>query len=221
MRRAKPFGRRMMTCGVAAAMLTAAQPLWAQVAIGGKVGPNYASFSGEAFDDVSGRGGWAAGMFTTWALVEELSFQAEALYQQKGADVRLAGSGYGVDLDYAELAALFRLDVRPFGSGLTLYVAAGPAAAVNVRCGIDDGAGGRGCDDPDLDLSVRRFDFSMVGAGGFALPLDRLALFIEGRYSIGFGHIDAGPAWERTNHALAVLAGVSVPLRSRTRLAGH
>lgn len=225
MRLAKPIRFRAWLCGVAAATLAAASPSFGQAAIGAKAGVSLASFSGDGFDEVTWKRGYAAGLFLTWHLVEELSFQTEALYQQKGANVRVVdgGSSFGVDLDYAELAALFRLDVHPLRNALAVYVAGGPGAAVSVGCRIVDSANGtRGCADPDPDLSVKRFDFSMIGAAGLAVPLSRTRLFVEGRYSVGFGFIDAGPvSWERTNHALAVLAGLSVPLGRRTRLAGQ
>jgi hypothetical protein len=196
-----------------AAITLCASSAGAQTAVGVKAGPGSARFAGSTLDHVEWKGGIAGGVFVTYGMIDELSFQSELFYQRKGSTIRRFATDQvstSVNLDYIEVAAMLRLDV-PVGNALLLYGIAGPGVGLNVRCSADDG-GTAELECRDIDMAVRRVDFSMIGGGGIGVRLERATIFAEGRLGIGLVTIDADAGWQRTNEAGALLAGVSIPL---------
>ncbi|MBR9988519.1 MAG: PorT family protein [Gemmatimonadetes bacterium] len=202
--------------GLAVLSFVGAAPASSQLHVGAKAGMSVSRFAGGELDESTWKRGLAGGVFATYGMVEELSFQTEAFYQQKGAEVRHPSAGIEagtfVNLDYVELAAMLRMDIRvPVGTA-SLYGVAGPGVSVNVRCttfmGGDGGDVEGGC--ADIDMDVRTLDFNMVAGGGLSVMVNGAAVFVEGRFGIGLVTIDAGTTgWGRTNEAFALLAGLS------------
>jgi opacity protein-like surface antigen len=210
--------------------LGAQAPASAQLSVGFKGGMSTATFNGSRIGPTDWMRGYAGGVFATYVLVDELSFQPEALFQQKGAKVALAGDGTGssstVHLDYVGLVMLLRVDVPLLDGAAALYMVGGPSGSVNVRCAVTAPRAGTtaelDCAASGVDMAVRTLDFAMVGGGGLRARLNGAAVFIEGTYAAGFGAIDSGSAdWNRTNQALAVMAGVSFPLPPHVTVAAR
>jgi hypothetical protein len=217
-------------CIIAMTVIVASSTASAQTSGGVKGGLSLASFSGSTIEQTTWKGGYAAGVFVTVGMVDELSFQSEAMFQQKGANIGFTERGNrtsaAVHLDYIDVNVLLRLDVPLPESAISVYLMGGPSGSVNVGCTVtttEDGTSAdRGCTTSGADMAVRALDFSMIGGGGLRVLLSRAAVFIEGRYAVGLGPIDSGAAsWNRTNQAFAILGGISVPLHNHATLAAR
>jgi hypothetical protein len=188
-------------------------PLAAQVSVGLKGGVSHANLGGRDAQSTNAVRGVGGGAFITYALVDELSAQVEALYVQKGARLDIASPG-GVNrdvlrLDYIEVPIMLRLDAMPL-RGLAVHALAGPSMAIRVRCRLNEHRYPRSAG----YAAIRTFDWNMVGGGGFTLGLGRVGLLLEGRYHVGLGTINEPAAnLERTNLAFTILAGAVLPLR--------
>jgi hypothetical protein len=208
------------------ALLVPVGPIMAQVSAGAKAGLSVASFAGSSIDRVGWRNGFTGGVFVTSALVQDLSFQAEALYVQKGAKLLASDAttpAGTLRLDYLELPVMLRVDLPIVADRVLLHGMAGPSVAVNLRCAlIHAGHGGPrdGC--AGAGVNVRSLDWNMVGGGGISLDLGGAALLVEARLHIGLSTIDDRPAdLDRTNQTFSLLGGVSVPLSGRPAVAAH
>ena len=203
-------------------LVVMADPGIAQMSVGVRAGGSLSGFTGSLLDS-RWKHGYTAGAFMTQAMVDELSFQAEAFYAQKGARVTLPGgstpTAATLDLEYVEVAAMLRLDLPLVPGTLSGHVVGGPAAGLAVRCSLrpreaDDQAA-QDCAGEPANLAVRPFDFGLLGGAGLDLTLTAVILSIEGRYEFGVAAIDKGDGWERTNQALSVVAGIAIPVRPR------
>lgn len=188
-------------------------PLAAQVSVGVKGGVSHANLGGSDAQSTNTVRGFGGGVFITYALVDELSAQVEALYLQKGARQDIAAPGGAnrdvLRLDYIEVPVMLRLDAVPL-RGLAVHALAGPSMAIRVRCQLN----GHRCPRDAGSTAIRTFDWNMVGGGGFTLGVGRVGLLLEGRYHVGLGTIDETAAnLERTNLAFTILAGAVLPLR--------
>lgn len=199
------------------------QPGMAQMSVGVRAGVNHTGFTGSQLDS-SWKNGYTAGVFMTQAMVDELSFQAEAFYTQKGARVTLPGgttpTSATIDLEYVQVAAMLRLDLPLVPGTLSGHLVGGPAAGLAVRCSVrprgDGDQAAQDCDGASANLAVRPFDLGLLSGAGVDLSLAAVILSIEGRYEFGVGTIDAdGAGWDRTNQALSVVAGIAIPVRPR------
>lgn len=187
----------------------------AQWQVGAKGGVSRASFSGSSLERTDWMWGLTGGAFLVRRLADELSFQGEVFYVRKGADiaytrgiVRRAGT---IELDYIELPFMLRLDLG-LGRDVALHLMGGPAVALTVRCRFaeQDGAAG-GCSDDDRALGARAFDAGMQTGAGVDIGLNGATLVLEGRYGFGLVNIDADVDYDRTNHALGLVTGLSLP----------
>jgi hypothetical protein len=194
--------------GLAADAPAAAQ----QRSVGAKVGLSSSDLDGRSAQSTSRLRGFAAGIFVTQALVQELSAQAEIMYMQKGARVPIAHPGntatVPLRVDYIEIPAMFRLDARILPN-VAVYGVAGPSVAIRVRCEFDD----RPCAAATGEAQIRALDWSMTGGAGLSVGRGPLVLSMEARLHVGLGTIDASSTGlERTHQAFGLLAGASMRL---------
>lgn len=216
--RERLWTRRMGLAGALMIACGTASPGAAQIAAGVKAGPGAGNFAAADGVGTGWSRGFAGGVFATWRMVEELSFQAEVMYVRKGAKLEFASDNTitsgTLRLDYIELPALLRLDVN-LGDVATLHALGGPAVAFRVRCRFTEHPEANASSGSCGALDARTVDFGLVGGVGAGVPVGGATVFLEARYGVGLRTIDEGVALERTNHAFAVVAGFSVPLLPR------
>ncbi|MEX1183280.1 MAG: porin family protein [Gemmatimonadota bacterium] len=206
-----------------AACLAVASPVAAQWTAGARAGVVSADFASTASQRSERISAFAGGAFFTYHMIGELSFQAELLYVQKGGRLAVDEGGTApmvrVDLDYIEVPVMLRIDIEPIPREVTLYAYAGPVAGLNTSCEVtDSGATRHGCDNGGFSLGVRTFDWSMMGGGGLGFRVGGITAFMDGRLEVGLATIDdAAVDWRRTNRALLVTAGISIPLGNASR----
>jgi len=208
-------GRRSIAFGAAlafSALAVSANGAQAQdMEIGFKLGAAFANFSnpfepGEP--DPQSITTFAGGGHLRFGLSPSISLQPELLFMRKGADAGDNIEGH-VEIDYAEIPVLLRFDIPTGGVGFSPFLYAGPYAAFEVACKLEDGGVEVDCEDGEHES----FDYGAVfGAGlGFAAGPGRLV--VEGRYDLGLQNLttDSNDP-EQKNRAIGLFVGYAVPL---------
>jgi hypothetical protein len=209
-----PWSRSVVLVGALA--LVCAVPADAQRTVGVKGGLSSARFTGSSLDRVEWARGMAGGLFVTAGIVDDLSFQAEAIYVRKGASISFTTGNVmrsgTLRVDYLEVPVLLRID-WPRNSSTSLHVMGGPAAAIRLKCSyIESDSADVECASGGLSLDVHTFDAGMLAGAGLDLNLNGVRIVTELRLAFGLMRVDAGEDHRRTNEAVTLLLGLGVPL---------
>ncbi len=181
--------------------------------IGGKVGLNFASLSG---NDVpqgnSSRTGLLIGGFLTYKFAPMFALQPELLYSAKGATGSLgAGESYTFALNYFEVPVLLKLliPLAP-GTPVNLNVFAGPDFNFNVSSNITETYAGQ-TNTVDESSNTSGFDFDLVFGAGVGFKVGLADLLLDLRYGLGLGSA-ATNNLDLKNRAFTITAGVGFSL---------
>jgi Outer membrane protein beta-barrel domain len=152
---------------------------------GVKGGVNFATVSGNDFDNPDSRTSFHAGVFGEFPVAEIFSVQVEALYSGQGfksdVDGALVGGNGKVEyqLDYINVPVLAKFYLM---EGLSIE--AGPQFSFKVNEEIDADAN---ADDGDWDLNeAEDFEFGISGGLTFQTPM---GIFATARYNQGITDI--------------------------------
>ncbi|EAQ49018.1 MULTISPECIES: porin family protein [Leeuwenhoekiella] len=171
------------------------------VRYGAKMGMNFSTLDGDAFENSSTRYGFAAGIFAEIPLGSAFQFQPELLYSGQGIKPNTGPEGnFGFDvngvperpfderaeLDYIQLPLLIKKNFGKFNIHL------GPQVGIAVWNSYNNGI-------------YKNFDYSGIGGIGVQI-FDFLAL--EARYSVGFRNViePNNQNIEGTNQYFALMA---------------
>jgi len=150
-----------------------------------KGGVNFASISGNDFDNPDARTSFHAGVFGEFPIAPIFSLQVEALYSGQGFKSDYDGGIFGgngkieYQLDYINVPVLAKFYLI---KGLSIE--AGPQFSFKVNEEIDADAN---ADDGDYDLSKAK-DFEFGVAGGLTFQTE-MGLFATARYIQGMTEI--------------------------------
>ena len=139
-------------------------------------------------------------------LSPSISLQPELLFMRKGYKATELGTEFELNLDYAEIPVLLRIDVPM--AAVRPFVYAGPHAAFEVACKVDD----EDCGDDD-DRAT--FDFGATFGAGLGFAAGPGSFVVEGRYDFGLKNLvddDEEDALELKNRAFGLFVGYAVPL---------
>jgi hypothetical protein len=196
------------------ALAVVASPIYAQVAGGGvKLGVNFATINTDSDDDddddvdeeeFGNKSGFVIGAFADIGLNDQLSFQPEFLYSQKGASADFTDDTTTVNadlkVDVIQIPLLLKVNFAPAGA-VRPFIVVGPGIGFITAAKIESGAV-----EEDIKDDVASVDFSgIIGAG---LQFGRG--IVEVRYDHGFNNLDddedeGGTAKSRT---FTILFGV-------------
>ena len=161
-------------------------------------------------------------------LSKNFGLQLEPMYLQKGGastDIQ-PGVDFRLKSSYVELPVFFKAE---FGNAIRPYLMAGPSVAFLLQADLEAELNGivfKG----DAKDAMENVDFAAAFGAGVSYPLGRSAIFLEGRYFLGFTdnikggtfEIAAGPlvedlTWvEETdklkNRGFQIMAGVTYAL---------
>jgi hypothetical protein len=161
------------------------------------------------------------GAYIGFGLSDRLALQLETVYGVRGA----AGLGLGTDaldpsapgaevqMEYVEAPILLRAGFP--GRRLLASVFAGPYVSVLIGCDVTVAGTTTACDD---DTATRRFDprttdFGLVAGAGLDMAVGRSTLFVDARYTLGTGSIQAGSdGFDARHNGVAITAGFALPL---------
>ena len=173
-------------------------------------GMSRASASGN-FDgaDVDARTGIKLGASATIPIQDKFSLRLGGDYVQKGyglsADLEGLSISADVSLDYIELSGLGVVNLTPLESAASVYVLAGPAIGINVKCE----AAGEDCGD-DGD-GPKTLDLGITGGIGTEMAMSEGMTFsVELLYTLGLLSIAEGE--DVKNRAIALQVGVGFPI---------
>jgi hypothetical protein len=183
-----------------ASVATAQEPSW-----GLKGGINLATLSSdeEPSPDLNYRVGLVAGGFFTWPVGARFDIQPEGLFSQQGATGDEEGIDAKIKLDYLVVPILMRYKTATSGGALVLF--AGPSLGVKLSAKATAESAGQSFTD-DIDELIETFDYGIVFGGGFEAG----RFTIDGRYTWGFGNVNADPddTAKVRNRVISILGGV-------------
>jgi hypothetical protein len=215
-------------------MLLYSLPASAQHRIGVVGGLNFADAEVEIAKQtahVSSRTLFGLGGVVDLRLNKNFGLCVEPMYLQKGGASKEIQPGveFRLKSSYVELPIFFKAE---FGNTVRPYLMAGPSVAIILQADLEAKLGGivfKG-DAKDATESV---DFAAAFGAGVNYPLGRSAIFLEGRYFLGFTNnikggtfeIAAGPliddvTWNKDtdkieNRGFQIMAGVTYALGGR------
>ncbi len=172
-------------------------------------GINFATLRGADTDGAStdGRVGIAVGAFGSFLISDNLAFQPEILFIQKGADFTTAGTtAAAIRLDYVQIPVLLRFRIATGEASAVPFVIVGPSIGIKIGCdaGVNTGGGfvSQGCDDIST-TGPSSTDFSaIVGAG---VEIKNLVLSVRYDYSLSSLHLTSDSD-EIYNRGFAIMA---------------
>jgi hypothetical protein len=177
------------------------------VSYGLKAGPTSSSMSlDQNLDHQGSRTGFVLGGFAVVELpdIAPLRLQPELQYVQKGMRWEDSdfGEHYRLNLSYLEMALLARHDLDRAESKYQPFFVAGPALALRVGATTywDDLESDAGEDFDSKDLGF------IIGAG-----VQRGAISLEARGSLGLLNVSTDEDIEAKNRALTLVVGYTVP----------
>ncbi len=176
--------------------------------IGFKLGAAISNVSFDADFDAESITTFGGGGHLRLGLTPSISLQPELLFMRKGYKASELGTEFELNLDYAEIPVLLRIDV-PMAAAIRPFVYAGPYGAFEVACKVE----GEDCGDDD-DRTT--FDFGAVFGAGLGFAAGPGSFVVEGRYDLGLKNLvdddDGDDALELKNRAFGLFIGYAVPL---------
>ena len=203
--------RRSIVIGIIALVaMNFPTSIFGQTTIGIRGGMSRASASGN-FDgaDVDARTGIKLGASATIPIQDKFSLRLGGDYVQKGygLSANLEGLSISADvsLDYIELSGLGVVNLTPPESAASVYVLAGPAMGINVKCE----AAGENCGDDGN--GPKTTDLGITGGIGTEMAMSEGMTFsVELLYTLGILSIAEGE--DVKNRAIALQVGVGFPI---------
>lgn len=142
---------------------------------GVKAGLNFASISGEDFEDFDAKTGFHFGVVAEIMLSEVFSVQPELLFSTRGASVSEDGDDYSLNLNYITLPLLAKF--YPV-TGFSIEGGVLPAFNISAKEKYND-------ESADLE-DIKKFDLGAAIGAGYKLPS---GLFFQARYNFGLSEI--------------------------------
>ena len=197
---------------LAAPSAAGAQTTPAQVRFGLLGSFNMSTLGGSDVARPRMKGGFSVGALVRLPISNAWSFQPELEYAGKGVRMKSTTTPSGpytetVGLGYLEAPLLLRLSARSTPSG-RLFVEAGPAPAVNLRCSISLVANAvsvsTSCASRSLDPNS--FDVGAIVGVGLELPLGTRSIWAGVRYN--YGLTDVADGSNARNRNLQIVGGL-------------
>src|SRR6478672_12014440 len=147
--------------------------------------------------EYSHKTGLLAGAFLGIPLTGAVSIEPQALFSQKGADVKGTGANSAkegsIRINYIEVPVLLKLSFPGSMSSVTPFVFAGPAVAFKVSCKAEGVilaiTGDRDCEETELFADVKSTDFSGTVGAGIKFGAMSQVFILDARYTHGFTNI--------------------------------
>ncbi len=207
---------------LAALALAAPAPAHAQFAFSG--GINLTDLIGDDAGETSRKSGLNLGASFPILTLGPVQVVAEGFYRQKGAQRNLtdvqqslvAGQSVDFGIDYVEVPVLARLNLGLRAGRFIPYLAAGPAFAWKIDCGVSGAAGASGelaCDDlmgDALGETLRDYERGLVLGGGVDVVVlgGSGAIRLDARYTRGLSRVSGGA--DVRNRAFSLMLGYAL-----------
>ncbi|MGV3708389.1 MAG: porin family protein [Gemmatimonas sp.] len=164
------------------------------VQIGAEVGASISKINGEGSDEFDSR---TAPYIGATLIVQKpgslLGFQTGLSFVQKGATIKETGLEGTFALNYVEVPLLLR--ISPFRNAKVVpSFLVGGTFGLNAACKTEIESGtvdaSVDCDDPEVELEVKSYDFGITGGAEVAIPIGtRIMLAPTLRYTRGVVNI--------------------------------
>ena len=193
-------------------------PTFGQTTIAIRGGLSRANVGGASVTEegvaLDARTGIKFGASATIPIQDKFSLRLGGDYVQKGYGIEIdnifgldldgLSLGGDISLDYIELSGLGVVNLTPPESPASVYVLAGPAIGINVKCE----AAGEDCGDDGL----KTLDLGITGGIGTEMAISEGMTFsVELLYTLGLLSIDS-EGEDIKNRAIALQVGVGFPI---------
>lgn len=209
-------------CSILALAVLAVPADAQKVSVGLKAGPNFVTLSGDDVSNVESFARVIGGGFMVVQFGNNLAFQPEVLYAQKGAKDVDGDEIMKLKLDYFEVPLLLRAHPALTGRFLP-HVIAGPTIAYNSNCDASlSEAGVEATIDCDDLMPLKDWDFGVAMGGGVDMAVGKAFIVLDLRYTLGLSNIDddSNPS-DAKNRAFSIMAGFRYPLGGYTQTAAR
>ncbi len=186
--------------------------------LGVKAGLNIAGLNGDYVVDLESLSGARFGAFLCLDLSGGLKLQPELYYVRKGASYETTGVyesiAYTLEadmmLDYIEIPLLLKYVVH--SGSLEPFFFAGPYYAFQLAAKSEmvlsfEGYSDTVAEKKDME-EIKSSDFGLVFGAGLNIPLGRLDLILDARYSIGLSDIADAVGEDFRNGVFSLQAGL-------------
>ena len=187
---------------VALLLIGSAAPVSGQIRIGLVGGASLADYKSDDNAEHSMRTGFAIGGVVHLELTEMVGLRLEPMYIQKGGNGEDASVQQKATLKSSmiELPAFATLT---WGDETRPYLLAGPTVAVMLASDIEGEISGIPVQGDMMDVT-ERFELGFGIGGGLSHSLERVELFIEGRYVWGISDLMKGGQVPLTTGAFSI-----------------
>ena len=208
--------------------LTVAAPTRADAQFAFSGGINLTDLIGDDAGETSQKSGLNLGVSLPLVTFGPVQVVAEGFYRQKGAernleDVQqalLTGQSVEFGIDYIEVPVLARVNLGLHAQRYIPYLAAGPAFAWQIDCGVTAQSGGAGdlaCDDlmgDALSETLRDYERGLVIGGGVDVAVfgGSGAIRLDARYTRGLSRVSG--TGDVKNRAFSLMLGYSMGIPS-------
>ncbi|MEO5903936.1 MAG: porin family protein, partial [Gemmatimonadaceae bacterium] len=161
--------------------------------IGPFVGVNYTTLSRSEVQDASYRTGFAAGGQLQADFSDGLFFRTALLYSQRGAEATVDATKVTLKESYVEVPLLLGYSFAMANSSTKPFIMAGGQVGAKVSCDLRGTQAGTTlkfkCDDPDVDIQPKTFDYGAVGGAGVMFSAAGGTMSIDARYYLGLADV--------------------------------
>ncbi|MGD8781759.1 MAG: porin family protein [Ignavibacteria bacterium] len=181
---------------------------------GGKIGLNWATFTGDDTDVFEVKTGLLAGVFARHKLFGNLFIQPGIIYSNKGASVRLVDKNgiifdYFHDYDYLELPVLFKYFFSNKSAPLKPNLFVGPAGLMKLSSVLELKVEGLTADADEQDISG--FEYGLVFGGGLEFRVEEVYFFLELRFARSFTSFDESVKdLDKRNSTFTIATGFTI-----------
>ena len=109
---------------------------------------------------------------------------------------------------YLEVPVLLRFAID--GGGAKFYIMGGPS--VGLLLSARESQDGEFGYEEDVKDDYKNIDFGLIGGAGISIWMDKIALFVEGRYALGLSDIFDSDQVKVKNRGLRVFSGITLHL---------
>jgi hypothetical protein len=189
------------------------------VALGPKVGVNFANVTGSDVSGTDSKTGFALGMAADFSFNEMWGIWAEAYYSMmgmKGDDFFGVPIDFKGSINYIQIPVLAKFTI-PTNSSVSPYLFAGPMFSFKISCSVKDETANESFDCDEVFVSgveVKSLDIGFAIGGGVGFPVGSGRLGFDVRYGRGFTELidAAGTSVDIKNNLIQIAATWMFPL---------
>lgn len=179
-------------------------------------------YSQGAFSGTEPLSGMNAGGLVAWNVSDQFAMALAGMYTRKGSKVEDSGQQLTLRADYFEIPLLARVKIpTQAGERVSFHLYAGPTISFETSCKVSGDADGEevtvDCDDPQVDLTRKTTNYSLLFGGGVGIGAGPGDIQLDVAYDLGLTNLNDDPSDDTSikNRVLMITAGYVLPIGGR------